>query len=137
MMSYNNLRSYLSGIIFFSCIACGSKQNLKKNLTGNCFWDIHDPMISGSVNSCYKFEANGDCYYLYYNFYNKKRTDSVSRYDNGDVVVPNKWYIDDDSLKIRGLTYNIEKIADDSLFLLGNNNQKLILVKNCATHWNR
>ena len=84
---------------FFSCN--DPKPTLSKLLASKCFWDITgDNRVIGGLNSCYQFLPNGKCYFYYYNFYNKKLTDSVFQYDDDDVVVPDLWSTIGDSILV-------------------------------------
>src|SRR4026209_2759627 len=105
-------------ICFLSCTNFKSKKDLQETITVDCYWDILDERVINLINSCYKFNKNGSCFFYYYNFYNKLRTDSVFHFDDDDVLVPNYWKITNDTLiDIRGLEYSVIKYSNDSIFL--------------------
>lgn len=55
-------------------ISCNSSKDLERILIdNNCYWDIYRPNLPHPINSCYKFTSNGDCFFYYYIFYDKKR----------------------------------------------------------------
>ena len=118
-------------IIFYKC---KQKNSLHNVLTADCYWDILEKNSEHPINSCYKFNEDGRCNFFYYNFYNKKRTDSVFLYDDGDVIVPNTWELRSKSnLVIRGTEYHLLQYDTDSVFLKGGNDT-IVLIKNCKTY---
>lgn len=119
--------------VFFNC--CNQKKDLQSILSVDCYWDILDKGSPHPINSCYKFRKTGRCNYYYYNFFDKKRTDSVYQYDDFDVIVPNKWVMLSDSIiSIRGIEYLILKYNSDSVFLRGVRKDSITLIKNCKTY---
>jgi len=125
--------------VFLSLIAivvykCRQESSLQDVLTEDCYWDILEKNSEHPINSCYKFNGDGRCNFFYYNFYDKKRTDSVFLYDDDDVVVPNTWELRNGSdLVIRGTEYRLLHYNSDSVFLKGRNDT-IVLVKNCKTY---
>lgn len=127
----NSFILFPAAMIFL--ISCNSSKDLERILTGNnCYWDIYRPNLPHPINSCYKFTSNRDCFYYYYNFYDKKRTDSVYRYEDDDNIIPYTWSIVGDSINIRGINHKIDKFSSDSVFLTSRV-YKTILIKNCST----
>ena len=119
-------------VAIFNC--CDHKKDLQRVLSINCYWDIIEKGSPHPLNSCYRFDITGKCNFFYYNFYNKKRTDSVFLYDDGDVIVPNTWALENDSsISIRGIAYTILQYNSDSVFLRSLGNDTVILIKNCKT----
>lgn len=114
-------------------ISCNNSKELERILTdNNCYWDILEKDSPDPINSCYKFTSNGDCFYYYYNFYDKKRTDSVYRYEDDDNIIPYTWSIVGDSIQIREIKYKVDRFNSDSVFLTSRV-YKTILIKNCST----
>lgn len=96
---------------------CKQKNDLRNVLITGCYWDILEKNSEHPINSCYKFNEDGGCDFFYYNFYNKKRTDSVFLYDDGDIVVQNTWELRGKSnLVIRGIGYHLLQFDIDSIF---------------------
>jgi len=122
-------------ILLQSCKTTSKEPSLQNILTTHCYWDILDESVINLINSCYKFNGDGSCYYFYYNFYNKVRTDSVFRYSDDDVLVSNKWTIKGDSiLIIRGISYKLITCSMESIILKhSDRNETLVLIKNCKT----
>ena len=108
---------------------------LENILESQCFWDItEEKQVFGGLNSCFRFLPQGECYFYYYIFYDKKRTDSVFIFDHGDVVNLNKWSILGDSVLIaRGTQYNVLSYSNDSVVIEAWRDT-LILRKNCKTN---
>lgn len=119
----------LLGILLIGC----NYNSLEAVLSGGCYWDIFDEGSPHPINSCYKFEKDGSCTFHYYFFVNKIRTDSVFKYDNGDVVVPDKWMVTKDTIQIRSGKYGVLRYTPDSVFLKARSGNTLVLVKNCST----
>lgn len=113
---------------------CNQKKELRDILSVDCYWDILDKGSIHPINSCYRFKKDGSCGFYYYNFFDKKRTDSVYLYDDGDVVVPNKWSLTNDSILIRANKYSIIRYSSDSVFLTATGVDTMVLIKNCATY---
>jgi hypothetical protein len=112
---------------------CNEKKELRDILSGDCYWDILDKGSVHPINSCYKFKEDGTCSFYYYNFFDKKKTDSVYLYDDGDVIVPNKWNLIKDSIQIRANKYYLIRYNPDSVFLTATGTDTMVLIKNCAT----
>ena len=90
--------------------------------------------VLGGLNSCYKFLPDGQCYFYYYNFYDKKRTDSEYRFEDADIVVPTKWSTKGDTLLIvRGTHYRVLSFAQDSIIAQGYLKDTIVFRKNCQT----
>jgi hypothetical protein len=121
-------------LILFSCHKPRSTM-LENILESQCFWDItEEKKVFGGLNSCFRFLPQGECYFYYYIFYDKKRTDSVFIFDHGDVVNLNKWSILGDSVLIaRGTQYNVLSYSNDSVVIEAWHDT-LILRKNCKTN---
>ena len=129
------IRLLICLILLQSCTTTNKEPSLQNILTTNCYWDIVDESVINLINSCYKFNDDGSCYYFYYYFYNKARTDSVFRYNDDDVLVSNTWTIKGDSiLNIRGISYKLISYSMESIILKhSNRNEALVLIKNCKT----
>lgn len=127
----NSFILFPAAMIFL--ISCNNSKELERILTDNsCYWDILEKDSPAPINSCYMFASDGDCFYYYYNFYDKKRTDSVYRYEDDDNIIPYTWSIVGDSINIRGINHKIDKFRSDSVFLTSRV-YKTILIKNCST----
>lgn len=114
-------------------ISCNDQSSLKKTLTTNCYWDISELNSVHPINSCYKFDVNGNCQFFYYNFYDKKRSDSVFVFDDDDVIIENSWLARKDSLRIRGSEYIVLKYSQDSVMIRNLVGDTTILIRNCKT----
>lgn len=126
-------RFILITVALMFLLSCNNSKGLERILTdNNCFWDILEKDSPDPINSCYEFSGNGDCFFYYYNFYAKKRTDSVYRYNDGDNKISNNWTIVGDSIQIREIKYKVDRFNSDSVFLTSRVN-KTILIKNCST----
>lgn len=112
---------------------CNGKNELRDILTDDCYWDILNKGSIHPINSCFKFKDDGTCNFYYYNFYDKKITDSVYLFDDGDVIVPKKWKVIEDSIQIRANKYNIIRYNLDSVFLTATGTDTMVLIKNCVT----
>lgn len=110
---------------------CQKKAELHNILSNGCYWDIWDKGSPHPINSCYKFTKEGDCNYYYYNFYAKKRQNTVYLYNDADVIVPNKWEVLKDSIHIRANKYFVIRYSVDSVFLTSNEKDTMVLIKNC------
>ena len=119
-------------VVFLSY--CNQRKELRDFLSVNCYWDILDIGSVHPVNSCYKFNKDGRCNFYYYNFFDKKKTDSVYLYDDGDVVIPNTWNLIKDSIVIRANKYHVIRYNADSLFLTATEADTMVLIKNCKTY---
>jgi hypothetical protein len=108
---------------------------LENILKSNCFWDrTGENQVIGGLNSCYRFLPDGQCYFYYYNFRNRKLTDSVFRYETDDVIVPTTWSAVGDTLLIaRGTHYKVLTVAKDSVTVEGYLNDTMVFRKNCHT----
>lgn len=113
---------------------CNQRKELRDILSVDCYWDILDKGSIHPINSCYKFSEDGRCNFYYYNFFDKKKTDSVYLYDDGDVVIPNKWNLIKDSVVIRSNRYHIIRYDSDSVFLTATGVDTMVLIKNCKTY---
>lgn len=124
-------------IVFFFVVSlltnCDEKKELRDILTTNCFWDVSNKGTTHPINSCFKFMDDGSCKFYYYNFFDKKRTDSVYQFDDGDVIVPNKWNVKNDSIQIRANKYHLIRYDSDSVFLTATGVDTMVLIKNCVT----
>ncbi|SHE77572.1 hypothetical protein [Flavisolibacter ginsengisoli] len=127
---------FLTPVIVF-LISCNDYRHptLEDVLKSNCFWDITgDNQVIGGLNSCYRFLPDGQCYFYYYNFRNRKLTDSVFRYETDDVIVPTTWSTVGDTLLIaRGTHYKVLTVAKDSVTVEGYLNDTMVFRKNCHT----
>jgi len=112
--------------------SCNQKKELASILVNNCYWDIYEVRSSHPMNSCYRFDQNGNCNFYYYNFLDKKRTNTVFSYNDDDIAISNKWKMQGDSIEIRSINYYISKYSKDSVFLTGRRDT-MILIKNCLT----
>ncbi len=116
-------------------ISCQTKKpNLRSILASPCYWDISGAQHTNTVNSCYKFNENGTCYFFYYNFLNKKKTDSVYRYDDDDVIVSDTWSIERDSIvTARSIEYIVSEYNEDTIYTKPGPNGVIALIRNCRT----
>lgn len=122
-----------------------SFQHAKQSLTlsdvlkSTCFWDkAGESGIIGGLNSCYKFLPDGQCFFYYYTFYDKKRTDSVYRFEDIDIIVPTKWSTAGDTLLIaRGTHYKVLSFGRDSVIVKGYLKDTMVFRKNCQTFLER
>lgn len=112
---------------------CDEKKGVRDILTTNCFWDVLNKGAIHPINSCFMFKDDGSCMFYYYNFFDRKRTDSVYKFDDGDVIVPNKWNVMNDSIQIRANKYHLIKYESDSVFLTATGVDTMVLIKNCST----
>src|SRR5215211_5078611 len=94
---------------------------LSDALKSNCFWDrTNESGGIGGLNSCYRFLADGQCFFYYYNFYNHKITDSVYRFEDNDLILPSTWTVKGDtSLIARGTLYKVLSFTKDSIMVEG------------------
>jgi hypothetical protein len=134
----NKMKRSFLGLTVIFLLSCNSPKSpaLTDILQGDCFWDrTGDKQVIGGLNSCYMFSAGERCFSYYYNFYNHKRTDSVWRYDDGDVLVQDTWSVmGDTSLVIRGTQYKVLNAANDSVLVVEQpTNDTIVLRKNCKT----
>ncbi len=122
-------------VLLISCNERVSKPKLKDILNSGCYRDILDKQVVHFINSCYLFEKQGKCLFFYYNFYDQVRTDSVYRYDDDDVIVPDTWSVEGDSiLTVRGISYSIIRYTNDSVYAKHHRQtDTLILTRNCNT----
>lgn len=128
-------------IFFFTCLIVVSIQScvqsgLKKNLNNNCGWDYYNKNHPEIPVTHVRFKRNGECYFFIYNFYNRKQTDSVRLFPEGDNISPKTWSIEGDSVmviqgkRMKVINYNEDTIrlgyytVDDSIFLYKNCNTK-------------
>lgn len=118
-------------VVLSSC--CIKKEEIQSILVTNCYWDILDKASPHPINSCYKFNENGSCKFYYYHFYDRRRTDSVFLFDDGDNIIPDKWSLIKDSILIRSNTYYVIKYSSDSVFLITPKLDTMVLIKNCTT----
>jgi hypothetical protein len=119
-------------VILFNC--CNQKKELQSILSAGCYWDILDKGSIHPINSCYKFGEAGTCNFYYYTFFDKKRTDAVFLYDDGDIIIANKWSLAKDSIFIRSNRYHIMRYSSDSVFLTSKQTDTTVLIKNCKTY---
>ena len=115
--------------------SCKNSKRLNLALESDCFWDRTDERgVIGGLNSCYRFLPDGQCFFYYYSFYNHKRTDSVYRFEDIDVIVPTTWSVKEDTLLIaRGTHYKVLSFTKESIIVEGYLNDTMIFRKNCRT----
>ena len=115
--------------------SCKQKPGLRETLASECFWDITgDNQVIGGLNSCFRFLPNGESHFYYYNFYDKKITDSVYLFDNDDVIIPNTWTTFGDSILIaRGTEYKILDFQKDSVRASMGHLDTVVFKRNCHT----
>lgn len=122
-------------IVFTICclISCTEHLTLKEAIKSSCFWDItEDDKVIGGLNSCYQFLPDGRCYFYYYDFNNKKKTDSVFRFEDTDIIVSEKWFtIGDTTLVAREAQYKVLGFSKDTIQVIGYENDTLTFQKNC------
>jgi hypothetical protein len=120
---------------FAEHLSCYKDQiHLKKTLETSCFWDYLNKKESKSINSGYKFK-NNECQYFEYNFINRKRTDSVSLFYEGDQILPKTWAVKGDTaLDVQGFLMKILNYNDDTVTMkLYNSHDTVYLFRNCKT----
>lgn len=118
------------------CLISGKgtqKPKLEHILKSNCFWDrTGDNQVIGGLNSCYRFLPDGQCYFYYYNFRNRKLTDSVYRYETDDVILPTTWSTMGDTVLIaRGTHYKVIAVTKDSVTIEAFMHDTMVFRKNC------
>ena len=128
---------FLPCFLIFWLMSCrdAGKPTLENILKSDCFWDrTGDKQVIGGLNSCYRFLPDGQCYFYFYNFKNRKLTGSVFRYDDDDVIVPNTWSVVGDTLLIaRNTHYKVLSFVKDSITVEGYLNDTMVFRKNCRT----
>ena len=128
-------------IITMIILSCNSykQHTLRDTLASKCFWDIvKDKQVIGGLNSCFRFLPDGKCFFYYYNFYDKQKTDSVFRYDDDDVIVRDTWSTIGDTLLVaRGMKYKVLEFSKESVVLQQRNGDSVFLEKNCKTFLER
>ena len=109
--------------------------SLTEALTSDCFWDrTNERGVIGGLNSCYRFLSNGQCFFYYYNFYNRKITNSVYRFEDKDVVFPMTWSAKGDTLLIaQGTPYKVLSFDKDYVIVEGSLKDTKTLQNNCQT----
>jgi len=133
------MKRLLVFLIFFvaSCETSEKKRSIRDTLTDNCYWDVIDKQVYYMTNACYRFMKDGKCDFFYYNFRDKKRINTVFRFDFDDVIVSKTWLLqNDNTLNIQGINYNITCYNQDTIVLkniLSTIKADLVLVKNCTT----
>lgn len=131
------MKRLLLTFVVLYLISCSGAHTptLEDILKSNCFWDrTGDNQVIGGLNSCYRFLPDGQCYFYYYNFRNRKLTDSVVRYETDDVIVPTTWStIGDTVLIARGTHYKVFAVTKGSVIVEGYMNDTMIFRKNCHT----
>jgi hypothetical protein len=128
-------------IRIFTCICvaafllsyCSPKKSITDTLIADCFWDILDIGSPHPINTCYKFSKTGDYSCYYYNYYAKKRLNTVYIYDEADIIDSNKWEVLKDSIQISAIKYSIIRYTPDSVFLMNRSRDTMVLIKNCQT----
>jgi hypothetical protein len=125
------IRILLLNLILFSSCKNSKQLSLVNVLKSECFWDrTGDNQVIGGLNSCYRFLPNGKCYFYYYNFYNKRITDSVYKYDDGDNILPDTWSVVGDTLLIAtGAHYRVLNFCKDSV-VVGLRYDTITFIKN-------
>lgn len=120
--------------LFLSCKSPRPK-TLSEILAGGCFWDITgEKQVIGGLNSCYRFLPDKSCFFYYYRFYNKRITDTVYRYYDGDNIVPDKWYAKGDTLLVaRNTHYKVLTFDTVSVTVEGYKKDTMVFRKNCNT----
>lgn len=118
-------------------ISCKKKQklNLADVLKSDCLWDrTGESGVIGGLNSDYKFLPNGQCFFYYYKFRNQIKSDSAYKFEDTDIILPNSWSVVGDSLlTVREIKFNVLDFAKDSVLVVGNMNDTMVLRKNCKT----
>jgi hypothetical protein len=122
-------------VLFLISCKHNDDHTLESILKSNCFWDrTCENQVIGGLNSCYRFLPDGQCYFYYYHFRNRKLTDSVYRYETDDVIVPTTWSVSGDTLLIaRETHYKVLAIEKDSITVEGYMNDTMVFRKNCHT----
>ncbi|MFN7098874.1 MAG: hypothetical protein ACK4M4_00695 [Flavobacterium sp.] len=100
-------------LCFFSC-----KSENEKKLIGYSngkYWDlikIKDYKYYKPKYSAY-FGKNGDYLYYFFNVGDSNNTKERIKYDFGDVIYPEKWFFENDSIvSIQGFRYRILKLTN-------------------------
>ena len=86
---------------------------------------------------CFKFKKDGTCSYFSFNYFQRKRTNTVELYYENDNLIPPQWkWINSDSLQIRHVKCSILKYNQDSIFLtVRQGTDTTILIKNCCVSY--
>ena len=119
-------------ILFFLLALHGCSHNkYMEILTGEngFYWDIiqdANRKFSKPVYS-YFFDTNGGCIYYAYMKYPNKPIKRL-KFDYGDVVYPQTWKLNSDTLEIQGFKNKIVSITKDKIVLLERNESKDTLV---------
>jgi len=123
------------GIFFLFSCKSASKASLNDVIKSDCFWDrTGDNQVIGGLNSCYRFLPDGDCFFYYYSFKNKRITGAAYRYETDDVIVPTRWSVQGDTLLIaRAVHYKVLAFTQNSITVVGFNNDTMVFRKNCST----
>mgnify|MGYP000943815096 CR=1 FL=1 len=124
-------------LIIFAGTTCKryKAKTLRDVLSSKCFWDrTEEDRVIGGLNSCYQFLPDGQCFFYMYNFYNRRKSDSVYRYFDDDVIVPNRWSVEGDTILIaRNYRLKILNFDESSVSYIGYKNDTIVLRKNCKT----
>jgi len=129
----------LALVLFFitTTICCKryKEKTLIETLESDCFWDnVNDKEAISGLNSCFRFLPNGKCYFYYYHFYNRVRTDSVNRYSHDDGINEDTWStIGDSILFVQGIKYRLVYFSEDSVVIQHKRGDSVFLRKNCQT----
>jgi len=129
----NRLLQLTSLLLFITCNVAPSKSSLKDVLANGCYWDRLDSKYSPVANMCFKFNSDGSCLYFDYVFYNRKKTDTITLYGEGDNILPKTWSTKGDTAFIgQGMYYPVIKFTEDSIYSkTPNESDTVIFTKNC------
>lgn len=101
-------------LLLIVCLyGCNKTANYKNLLVqgDSTFWDSYNQ--NHIKTNCYLFKKNGKCYWYYYT-----KQDSMFLYHEGDVVVPDTWAINADTMFINGYERRIIYLDKDSMVVL-------------------
>jgi hypothetical protein len=82
---------------------------------------------------CFKFNPDNTCLYFDYVFHNRKKTDTVTLYGEGDNILPKTWSAQGDTLFIaQGMQYHVIRFTSDSIYTKWRDEpDTVIFTKNC------
>ena len=103
-------------LIFFSCKK--EKEAIISGYLNGKYWDVMSVENRKFVHPkyCSYFGANND--YFYYVYRIDKNTNKKVRikFDYGDVIYPDKWYLESDSvINIQSFRYRILRLSENTL----------------------
>jgi hypothetical protein len=116
MSTRNLILLLLLSIVFYSC-----KNRNEKIISGSLngrYWDVVKIKTDKFDNPryCSYFGSNGDYFYYSYYFDEKLNKKIRIKFNYGDVIYPEKWYFENDSIiNIQSFRYRILELTDNKL----------------------